>query len=378
MEIQRRKTKKIHIGNVPIGGNAPIAVQSMTKTRTSDADATISQINDLYQSGCQIVRVSVPDHASAVALRRIVRSSPLPIVADIHFNYRLALAALEAGVHGVRINPGNIGSEENIRKVVQAALARGVPIRIGVNAGSLQKDLLEKYGQATPEALVESALKQVRTLEDLGFYDIKISVKASSVLETVEANRLLAARTEYPLHLGITEAGPGLPAIVKSAVGIGTLLMEGIGDTIRVSLTGDPVEEVAVAREILKSLGLLKEGINIISCPTCARCQADLISIVREFCERTRDVKSSLDVAIMGCVVNGPGEAREAEMGVALGRTNGLFFKKGEERGRIPLADLLDLLVAEVRKADREKQMTGCYQKSDRPEDVLEASERKP
>ncbi|GFP35178.1 (E)-4-hydroxy-3-methylbut-2-enyl-diphosphate synthase [Candidatus Hakubella thermalkaliphila] len=361
MEIQRRKTKKIYIGSVPIGGDAPLTVQSMTKTRTSDADATISQINDLYQADCQIVRVGVPDHASAAVLKRIVKASPLPIVADIHFSYRLALAALEAGVHGVRINPGNIGSKENIRKIVQAALARGVPIRIGVNAGSLEKDLLEKYGRPTPEALVESALREVRTLEDLGFYDIEISVKASSVLETVEANRLLASRTEYPLHLGVTEAGSGLAGIIKSAVGIGTLLIEGIGDTIRVSLTGDPVEEVTVAREILKSLGLLKEGINIISCPTCARCQVDLLSIVQEFSERTRDVKSPLDVAIMGCVVNGPGEAREAEMGVALGRTNGLFFQKGEEKGRIPLAKLLDLLVEEVRKADREKQLAETH-----------------
>jgi (E)-4-hydroxy-3-methylbut-2-enyl-diphosphate synthase len=358
MEIQRRKTKKIYMGSVPIGGDAPIAIQSMTKTRTFDAEATISQINDLYQSGCQIARVSVPDYASAAVLKKIVKASPVPIVADIHFNYRLALAALEAGVHGVRINPGNIGSKENIRRIVQAALVRGIPIRIGVNAGSLEKDLLQKYGRATPEALVESALRQVRTLEDLGFYDIEISVKASSVLETVEANRLLAAQTEYPLHLGITEAGLGLPAIIKSAVGIGTLLMEGIGDTIRVSLTGDPVEEVTVAREILKSLGLLKEGINIISCPTCARCQVDLLSMVQKFSERTKDVKSSLDVAIMGCVVNGPGEGREAEIGVALGRTNGLFFKKGEEKGRIPLADLLDLLVEEVRKVDQEKLQT--------------------
>lgn len=330
MMQQRRSTRALKLGHLPLGGGAPVVVQSMTNTDTRDVDATLGQIECLVRAGCEAVRVAVPDDEAARAVWTLRRQVTVPLIADIHFDYRLALSTLEAGVQGLRINPGNIGPRKNVDAVVDAAKANGAVLRIGVNGGSLEKKLLKKYGGLTPEALVESALGHVRLLEKRGFYDTKISLKSSSVLESIAAYRLLAQRCDYPLHIGITEAGGLVRGSVKSAVGLGILLWEGIGDTLRVSLTADPVEEVVVAWEILRALGLRRRGPEIISCPTCGRTEIDLLSLAGEVERRLAGETADIKVAVMGCVVNGPGEAREADLGLAGGRDKGIIFRKGE------------------------------------------------
>lgn len=330
MELPRKQTRQLKLGSVRIGGGAPIAVQSMTNTDTRDVEATLGQIKRLHDAGCEIVRVAVPDETAARALRVIHDASPIPVIADIHFDYRLALMALEAGLEGLRINPGNIGERKNVEMVVDAAKARGAVIRVGVNSGSVEKRLLEQYGGPTPQAMVESALGHVRILEEHGFYDTKISIKSSSVLNTIECYRLLSQRCDYPLHLGVTEAGGVLRGAIKSSVGMGVLLSEGIGDTLRVSLTAAPEEEMTVAWELLRALGLRQRGPEIISCPTCGRTEIDLIGLAQEVERRLRTENAPIKVAVMGCVVNGPGEAREADLGMAGGRDKGIIFRKGE------------------------------------------------
>lgn len=330
MELPRKQTRQLKLGSVRIGGGAPIVVQSMTNTDTRDVEATLGQIKRLHDAGCEIVRVAVPDETAARALRAIHDASLIPVIADIHFDYRLALMALEAGLEGLRINPGNIGERKNVEKVVDAAKARGAVIRVGVNSGSVEKRLLEQYGGPTPQAMVESALGHVRILEEHGFYDTKISIKSSSVLNTIECYRLLSQRCDYPLHLGVTEAGGVLRGAIKSSVGMGVLLSEGIGDTLRVSLTAAPEEEMAVAWELLRALGLRQRGPEIISCPTCGRTEIDLIGLAQEVERRLRTENAPIKVAVMGCVVNGPGEAREADLGMAGGRDKGIIFRKGE------------------------------------------------
>lgn len=350
----RKTTRQISIGNVKIGGGAPCSVQSMCNTDTRDAAATLGQIARLHEVGCELVRCAVPDMAAAEALSQVKRESPIPVIADIHFDYKLALKVLEGGIDGLRLNPGNIGDKWKVEEVVRAAREREVPIRIGVNAGSLEKELLEKYGHPTAEAMVESALGHVRILEDLGYDQIKISLKASDVMKTVEAYRLLSARVDYPLHIGITEAGTIFSGTIKSAVGLGILLADGIGDTMRVSLTGDPVDEVRVGFEILKSLGLRKHGVNFVSCPTCGRCQIDLIGVAEEVERRLRGIDSPLTVAVMGCVVNGPGEAREADVGIAGGKGEGLLFRHGEIVRKVPEGEMADALVSLVEEMAKE------------------------
>jgi (E)-4-hydroxy-3-methylbut-2-enyl-diphosphate synthase len=348
MSLVRKETRQIKVGSVPVGGNALVVVQSMCNTDTRDIDGTLAQIHRLAEAGCEIVRVAVLDKEAVEALRIIKQESPLPLIADIHFDFRLALGALEAEVDGLRINPGNIGDEQAVRKVVRASAERQSPIRIGVNAGSLDKDLLHRHGGATPEAMVESALRQVRILESLRFFDIKISLKSSEVMTMVEAYRLLADRVRYPLHLGVTEAGTLVSGSVKSAIGIGLLLAEGIGDTIRVSLTSDPVDEVRVAYEILRVFKLRERGVELISCPTCGRCEIDIIGLTQAVERRVLGVKTPLKVAIMGCVVNGPGEAKEADVGIAGGRGQGILFKKGEIVAKIPEEQLMPRLLEEI------------------------------
>ena len=330
MGLPRKQTRQLKLGSVRIGGGAPIVVQSMTNTDTRDVEATLGQIKRLHDAGCEIVRVAVPDETAARALRVIHDASPIPVIADIHFDYRLALMALEAGLEGLRINPGNIGERKNVEMVVDAAKARGAVIRVGVNSGSVEKRLLEQYGGPTPQAMVESALGHVRILEEHGFYDTKISIKSSSVLNTIECYRLLSQRCDYPLHLGVTEAGGVLRGAIKSSVGMGVLLSEGIGDTLRVSLTAAPEEEMTVAWELLRALGLRQRGPEIISCPTCGRTEIDLIGLAQEVERRLRTENAPIKVAVMGCVVNGPGEAREADLGMAGGRDKGIIFRKGE------------------------------------------------
>lgn len=346
----RRPTRPVFLGKVQIGGGAPVVVQSMTKTPTWDVERTVAQIRSLEEAGCEVVRVAVPDLEAARAIEKIKARVSLPLVADVHFDYRLALAALEAGADGLRLNPGNIGDKEKIRKVVDKARERQVPIRIGVNAGSLEKDLYAKYGGVTAEALVESALRHVRLLEEMDFRLIKISVKASDVPLTVQAYRLLSQKVDYPLHVGITEAGPGDRGLIKSAVGLGILLAEGIGDTIRVSLTGDPCYEVWAAWEILKVLGLRKRGIELISCPTCGRCEIDVLTIATEVDRRLRRVTAPIKVAVMGCAVNGPGEAREADVGLAGGRGWGVIFRHGCPVKKVPAERLAEELLATIRE----------------------------
>ncbi|WP_423055325.1 flavodoxin-dependent (E)-4-hydroxy-3-methylbut-2-enyl-diphosphate synthase [Zhaonella formicivorans] len=348
--MKRRISNTIHVGKVAIGGKAPISVQSMTNTDTRDVAATVQQIHRLEKAGCEIVRVAVVDSEAAAALKKIRERINIPLIADIHFDYRLALQAIESGVDGLRLNPGNIGSKEKVKLITTLAKERSVPIRIGVNAGSLDKRLLAKYGRLVPEALVESALEHITILEELQFNAIKVSLKASDIPLMVEAYRLLADKVPYPLHLGVTEAGTLKSGTVKSAVGIGILLAEGIGDTIRVSLTGDPVEEVAVGYEILKTLGLRKKGVELISCPTCGRCGIDLISIANEVEEKLAHIDKPLKIAVMGCVVNGPGEAREADVGIAGGKGVGILFKKGEMIAKVPQEQLVQALLAEVEK----------------------------
>jgi (E)-4-hydroxy-3-methylbut-2-enyl-diphosphate synthase len=347
MEV-RKRTKTIHVGKVAIGGGNPVAVQSMTKTDTADVKSTVRQIKSLESSGCEIVRLAVPDMDAAKVLGRVKESINIPLIADIHFDWRLALEAVRQGVDGLRINPGNIGAQWKIKEVVSAALDKGIPIRIGVNAGSLEKELLQKYGHPTPDGLVESAGRHIRILEDLNFADIKVSLKASDVPRTVDAYRLFYERYDYPLHIGISEAGPPSVGIIKSSVGLGILLSEGIGDTIRVSLTADPREEVRVAYAILGSLGLRKRGANIISCPTCGRCKIDLRNLVKKVEKRVRYLNRPVTIAVMGCVVNGPGEAREADFGIAGGRGRGILFKKGEIIKRVKEEELLDSLFNEI------------------------------
>ena len=328
--MQRKATTTIHVGNVGIGGDNPVRVQSMCNTDTRDVLSTTAQIEQLAEAGCEIVRLAVPDKQAAEALKTIRESSPVPLIADIHFDHRLALASLEAGMDGLRINPGNIGDESKVDAVVRAAAAHGAPIRIGVNGGSLEKELLHEYGGPTPEAMVESGLRHIALLEKRGFHAIKISLKTSSVLNTIAAYRLMAEKIDYPLHIGITEAGTLVRGAVKSAVGLGILLHEGLGDTLRVSLTHDPVAEIGVAYEILRSLGLRERGPEIISCPTCGRTEIHLIELAERVEEALRGVEEVFTVAVMGCVVNGPGEAREADIGIAGGRGLGIIFRKGE------------------------------------------------
>jgi (E)-4-hydroxy-3-methylbut-2-enyl-diphosphate synthase len=344
----RRITRTIYVGNVPIGGGNPIVVQSMTKTDTTKVKSTVKQIKSLEASGCEIVRLAVPDINAVNVLGKIKKSVNIPIIADIHFNWRLALGAIREGVDGLRINPGNIGVQWKIKEVVSAANDRGIPIRIGVNAGSLEKELLKKYGHPTPEALVESAGRHVQMLEDLNFTNIKVSLKASNVIRTVEAYRLFSEKYDYPLHIGISEAGPPSKGIIKSSVGLGILLSEGIGDTIRVSLTAKPEEEVRVAYEILRSLGLRKRGIDIISCPTCGRCKIDLRRLVAKVEKRLKDIHQPATIAVMGCVVNGPGEAKEADFGIAGGKGIGILFKKGKIVKTLKEDELLETLCREI------------------------------
>ncbi|MFZ5989842.1 MAG: flavodoxin-dependent (E)-4-hydroxy-3-methylbut-2-enyl-diphosphate synthase [Bacillota bacterium] len=348
--IKRKDTKKIRVGDLYIGGDAPITVQSMTNTDTRDIASTINQIKGLIEEGCSIVRVAVPDNEAAEAIKDIKKSISIPLVADIHFDYRLAITSIENGADKIRLNPGNIGDRDRVRKVVEAAKERQVPIRIGVNSGSLEKNILDKYGGVTQEAMVESALGHAQILEDLDFFDIVFSLKASSVPMTIAAYRLMSQRTDYPLHIGVTEAGTVYRGTIKSSVGLGCLLAEGIGDTIRVSLTGDPREEVKVGNEILRSLGIKKGGIEFVSCPTCGRCQIDLIRIAEEVEQRLGSIDKDVKVAIMGCAVNGPGEAKEADIGIAGGKGEALLFKKGHIVRKIPQENLVDELMDEINK----------------------------
>ena len=350
MTFQRKQTGRIRVGSLYIGGDAPITVQSMTNTDTRDVRSTVEQIKRLEEAGCDIVRVAVPDAEAAEAVGAIKKATGIPLVVDIHFDYRLALTCMENGADKVRLNPGNIGGTDRVRKVVGMAGARGIPIRIGVNSGSVEKAILEKYGGITPEGMVESALNHARILEELDFYDIAFSIKASSVPMTLAANRLMSEKSSYPLHIGVTEAGTIFRGTVKSSVGIGTLLAEGIGDTLRVSLTGDPVEEVKVGREILRSLGIEKGGVEFISCPTCGRCRIDLINTANIIEQKLAGCTKNIKIAIMGCAVNGPGEAREADIGIAGGDGEALLFRKGEIIRKIPQDRLVEELLAEIDK----------------------------
>lgn len=348
--MERKKTRKIKLGNIFIGGDSPVSVQSMTNTKTEDIDSTIDQIKKLENAGCEIVRAAVPGEDAAKALKKICRNSNIPLVADIHFDYKLALMSLDSGVSGLRINPGNIGAKWKVEEVVKAAASLGVPIRIGVNAGSLEKELLRKYGGAVPEAMVESAKNHIQILEELGFHNIKVSLKASDIERTIAAYRLFSKTSDIPLHLGITEAGGLYPGIVKSSIGLGLMLSEGIGDTLRVSLSRDPVEEVRVGFEILKALNLRHKGVDIISCPTCGRCRIDLFRVLEEVEKELINIDSPVKIAIMGCAVNGPGEAREADIGIAGGDKEGILFKKGKVVKKIPQDKMVEILVKEVKE----------------------------
>lgn len=350
----RRPTREIRVGGVIIGGNSPVSVQSMTNTDTHDVEATYRQAVRLQEAGCDILRITAPDVQSTETFKELVRRGVrIPLVADIHFDYKIALAAVKAGVHKIRINPGNIGSKDKIREVVLACLERNIPIRIGVNSGSLEESILKKYGSPTAEALAESALYHASLLEELDFHNIAISVKSSDVQTMIRANRILAERTDYPLHLGVTEAGARSRALVKSSIGVGTLLAEGIGDTIRVSLTDDPIEEIYAAREILGALSISdNRGMDIVSCPTCGRTKIDLISLLSEFEERVKKEgldRKNIKVALMGCAVNGPGEAREADVGIAGGKGEALLFKKGQIVRKIKEESLIDELISEIK-----------------------------
>ncbi len=341
-------TKQIMVGGVPIGGGAPVAIQSMLNTKTTDVESSLEQLKKLASAGCQIARLAVPNKQAAESFGEICRKSPLPLVADIHFDYKLALLAAEGGASKIRINPGNIGGEENVQAVVAACRERNIPIRIGVNGGSLDKKLLEKYGHPTAEALVESAFQHLELLEKYGFYNTCVSMKSSHVPTMVAAARLFRSKCDYPIHIGVTETGPVRMGLMKSAMGIGALLLDGIGDTIRVSLTDDPVEEVYAAKDILKAAGLHKEGVNIISCPTCGRTQIDLIGLVNQVDEALKDCQKPITVAVMGCVVNGPGEAREADIGIAGGDGCGMLFEKGQQICKLPYDELLPALLKRI------------------------------
>ncbi|MBF0444169.1 MAG: flavodoxin-dependent (E)-4-hydroxy-3-methylbut-2-enyl-diphosphate synthase [Magnetococcales bacterium] len=361
LTAQRRLTRSVNVGNIVVGGDAPISVQSMTNTDTRDIAATTRQILELAEAGADLVRVSCPDEEAAINVKQLVENSPVPLIADIHFDHKLALIALDGGIHCLRINPGNIGSKERVAEVVQAASARRVPIRIGVNAGSLDKDLLAKYGEPCADAMVESGLKHIRILEDLNYQEIKISLKASSVAMTVEAYRKLANLVDYPLHLGITEAGGMLPGSVKSAIGLGLLLSEGIGDTLRVSLSANPVEEVRVGFEILKTLGLRTRGVNIISCPTCSRQEFAVIDVVAKLEKRLAHISESVNLSVIGCIVNGPGEAKECHVGLVGGGGENLLYLNGKPFEKVADNNLVSRIVDEVEIAarnirDREQQ----------------------
>ena len=346
--MHRDHTKKIRIGNQVIGGGSPVLIQSMTNTRTEDVQATVAQILELERAGCEIIRCTVPTIEAARALAQIKKQIHIPLVADIHFDYQMAVAAMENGADKIRINPGNIGSPDKVRAVVDTARERNVPIRVGVNSGSLEKGLLEKYGGVTAEAIVESALEQVNLIEEWGYDNIVISIKSSDVLMSVKAHELLAEKTEYPLHAGITESGTLWSGNIKSAMGLGLILSRGIGDTVRVSLTGDPVEEIRSARLILRTLGLRKGGIEVVSCPTCGRTRIDLIGLAGRVEKLLEDYPLDMKVAVMGCAVNGPGEAREADLGIAGGSGEGLLFKKGQILRKVPEDQLLEALKEEL------------------------------
>jgi (E)-4-hydroxy-3-methylbut-2-enyl-diphosphate synthase len=355
--VQRRKTRQIQLGKLKVGGDAPVTVQSMTKTDTRDVRATVQQIWDLEAAGCEIVRCAVPVREAAEQLGAIKNKIRIPLVADIHFNYKLALIAIEQGVDGLRLNPGNIGTRKYVEEVVRAAAERKIPIRIGVNAGSLEKDLLQKYNGPTAAGMVESGLRHIHILEEVGYNEIKISLKASDPLMMIEAYRMLAEKVDYPFHLGVTEAGTPTVGTIKSAVGLGTLLAEGIGDTIRVSLAADPVEEVRVGIEILKALKLRKEGLTFVACPSCGRADVDLVGLAKAVEERMLPYSNlNIHVAVMGCEVNGPGEARAADLGVAGGKGIGLIFKRGEVIRKVPETQIVDALMEEVKKFAAEKQ----------------------
>ena len=355
--IERKKTRQIHIGDVAIGGDAPISVQSMTNTDTRDVIATVTQIKGLAEAGCELIRVAVPDMDAAAAIRAIREQITIPLIADIHFDSRLAVAAVEHGAQGIRINPGNLGGTDKLARVVDAVRMHNVPIRVGVNSGSIEKDLLEKYGYPSPEnvrALIESALRNVVALEKLGFEDIKISIKSSDTLTTIAGYRELSRRTDYPLHIGVTEAGGLIPGTVKSSVALGILLFEGIGDTFRISLTRDPVEEVRVGFELLRSLRIRERGPEMISCPTCGRTRIDLFPMAEEIERVLQTMQSNFKVAVMGCVVNGPGEAREADIGIAGGHGVGIIFKKGELWKKLPEQELLPVFLEELARMEQE------------------------
>lgn len=351
----RRHTRQVSIGGIKVGGGAPISVQTMTKTKTSDVAGTLKQIRDAAEAGCDIVRVTVNDKEAADAMKAIVRQSPIPVVADIHFNHIFALKAIEAGVAKVRINPGNIGNKSRIYEVLRAAKDNGIPIRIGVNSGSLEEDILEKHGYPTAEALYESAMRHVGICDEFGFKDVIVSVKSTDVRLMIEAYRLVAERTDLPLHLGVTEAGTTRVGTIKSAVGIGTLLAEGIGDTIRVSLTDEPVKEVEVGKEILRSLGLASRNVELIACPTCGRLEVDLFGIMAELERRLEGVKKPVKVAVLGCVVNGPGEASEADIGIAAGKGVGILYRKGEVVRKVKESEIVDVIVEEVKNFQPEE-----------------------
>jgi len=350
--LKRRETKGVRVGPFIIGAGNPIRIQSMTTTRPSDLEATLNQIADLEAEGCEIIRVAVPTLEDARALKIIKKRIKIPLVADIHFDYQLAIESIRSGVDKLRINPGNIGNEEKIKAVVEEAKKHDVPIRIGVNAGSLEQNILEKYGHPTPEAIVESAMKHIQILEALDFYEIIVSLKSSDVLETLRAYDLLSKKVNYPLHIGITEAGTKFGGTIKSSVGIGSLLVLGLGDTLRVSLTGNPVEEIRVAKGILKSLNLRSFGINIISCPTCGRCNIDLDRIATVIEKKLATIDKNITVAIMGCAVNGPGEAKEADLGIAGGRNEAVLFKKGKIIRKIPESQIIEELIKEIEAID--------------------------
>jgi len=347
-----RKTKKIRVGDVIIGGGQRVVVQSMTNTKTENINDTIKQIKELENVGCEIIRVAVPNLEAAEAIKEIKKAIRIPLVADIHFDYRLALASIENGADKIRINPGNLGGNDRLKKVVEAAKGRNIPIRVGINSGSVEKKLLEKYGGPKPEAMVESAINNVRMIEQLGYDQIVISIKSSNVLDTIESYKRISKFVDYPLHIGITEAGTAGKGVIKSSIGIGCLLYQGIGDTIRVSLTGDPKEEVIVAYEILKNLGYFDSGIEIISCPTCGRCSVDLIKIAEEIDKRVENIvtKKRIKVAVMGCGVNGPGEAKDADIGIAGGKGEYLLFVKGEPIKKVDESCAVDVLIGEIKK----------------------------
>ncbi|MFZ4855421.1 MAG: flavodoxin-dependent (E)-4-hydroxy-3-methylbut-2-enyl-diphosphate synthase [Desulfuromonadaceae bacterium] len=346
----KKLTRLIHIGSVPIGGDSPCSVQSMCSTDTRNISATMAQITGLAEVGCEIVRCAVPDLDAARALAQIKKMSPIPVVADIHFDYKLALQVLEGGIDGLRLNPGNIGDKWKVAEIVAAAAERNVPVRIGVNAGSLEKELLQRYGHPSAEAMVASALGHIRILEDLNYQEIKVSLKASDVMRTVDAYRLFSQQSDYPLHIGITEAGTLFSGTIKSSVGLGILLADGIGDTMRVSLTGDPIDEVRVGFDILKAVGLRQRGVNFVSCPTCGRCEINLIRVAEEVEKRLQGIDKQITVAVMGCAVNGPGEAREADVGIAGGKGEGLVFRHGEIVRKVPEDQLADALIEEIAK----------------------------